>query len=66
MRFFNTAGPCKPDIHYMLPASARLPELRTLIDQQAYIFIHAPRQVGKTTTSSLTTVLKNRKPNRAY
>ena len=50
MRFFNTAGPCKPDIHYMLPASARLPELRTLIDQQAYIVIHAPRQVGKTTT----------------
>jgi hypothetical protein len=40
MRFFNTAGPCKPDIHYMLPASERLPELRTLIDQQAYIVIH--------------------------
>jgi len=49
MRFFNTAGPCKPDIHYMLPASTRLPELRTLIDQQAYFVIHAPRQVGKTT-----------------
>ncbi|MGH9801347.1 MAG: AAA family ATPase, partial [Blastocatellia bacterium] len=33
----------------MLPASMRLPELRRLIDQQAYFVIHAPRQVGKTT-----------------
>ncbi|MGH9938328.1 MAG: ATP-binding protein [Blastocatellia bacterium] len=50
MRFFNTAGPCRPEDHYMLPASARLPELRTLIDQKAYFVVHAPRQVGKTTT----------------
>lgn len=49
MKYFNTAGPCKPDIHYMLPASTRLPELRRLIDQQAYFVVHAPRQVGKTT-----------------
>ncbi len=49
MKFFNTAGPCKPDMHYMLPASTRLPELRRLIDQQLYFVIHAPRQVGKTT-----------------
>ncbi len=49
MKFFNTAGPCKPDIHYMLPSSTRLPELRRLIDQQSYFVIHAPRQVGKTT-----------------
>ena len=49
MKFFNTAGPCKPDIHYMLPASTRLPELLRLIDQQAYFVIHAPRQVGRTT-----------------
>ncbi|MEP7339544.1 MAG: AAA-like domain-containing protein [Acidobacteriota bacterium] len=34
----------------MLPASARLPELRGLIDQKAYFVIHAPRQSGKTTT----------------
>ena len=49
MKFFNTAGPCKPDIHYMLPASTRLPELLRLIDQKMYFVIHAPRQVGKTT-----------------
>ena len=31
MRFFNTAGPCEPDLHYMLPAAARLPEAPQLI-----------------------------------
>jgi len=34
----------------MLPAAERLPALRTLIDQQACIVVHAPRQLGKTTT----------------
>ncbi|MFN9175146.1 MAG: ATP-binding protein [Synechocystis sp.] len=48
-KWFNTAGPCKADIHYMLSPTARLPELRLLIDQQNYFVIHAPRQVGKTT-----------------
>jgi len=48
-KWFNTAGPCKADIHYMLSPTARLPELRPLIDQQNYFVIHAPRQVGKTT-----------------
>ena len=49
-RFFNTAGPCKPDIHYMVPVNRRLPEVRRLVEQQTYFVIHAPRQVGKTTT----------------
>jgi type II secretory pathway predicted ATPase ExeA len=49
MRWFNTAGPCKPDIHYLLPAQARLPEVAQLIAQQGYFIIHAPRQTGKTT-----------------
>jgi type II secretory pathway predicted ATPase ExeA len=48
-RWFNTAGPCKPDIHYMLPPLTRLPELERLIAQQSYFVIHAPRQTGKTT-----------------
>ncbi|KKJ01516.1 AAA family ATPase [Prochlorothrix hollandica] len=48
-KWFNTAGPCKSDIHYMLSPTVRLPELRRLIDQQNYFVIHAPRQVGKTT-----------------
>ncbi|MDJ0694647.1 ATP-binding protein [Mastigocoleus sp. MO_188.B34] len=48
-RWFNTAGPCKADIHYMLPPTLRLPNLERLIDQQSYFVIHAPRQTGKTT-----------------
>ncbi|MEO1298197.1 MAG: ATP-binding protein, partial [Cyanobacteria bacterium J06636_16] len=48
-KWFNIAGPCKSDIHYMLSPLARLPELTKLIDQQGYFVIHAPRQVGKTT-----------------
>jgi AAA-like domain len=49
MRWFNTAGPCKPDINYTLPSRQRLPELERLIAQQGYFVIHAPRQTGKTT-----------------
>ncbi|MFM7602329.1 MAG: ATP-binding protein [Pseudanabaena sp.] len=48
-KWFNTAGPCKANIHYMLPASDRLPELEQLIAQENYFVIHAPRQTGKTT-----------------
>lgn len=48
-RSFNVAGPCKPDIHYLLPPLRRLPVLRRLIDGQNYFVIHAPRQSGKTT-----------------
>jgi len=49
MRFFNTAGPCRPDIHYMLPPTARLSDVQQLIDQQSYFIIYGPRQIGKTT-----------------
>ena len=50
MRFFNTAGPCDPRFHYMLPAAERLPEGPGLVAQGAYFVVHAPRQTGKTTT----------------
>jgi len=49
-RFFNTAGPNVPADHYTLPVLARLPDVRTLIDQKLYFILHAPRQVGKTTS----------------
>ncbi len=48
-KWFNTAGPCQPEIHYMLSATDRIPQLRHLIDQRNYFVIHAPRQIGKTT-----------------
>jgi SpoVK/Ycf46/Vps4 family AAA+-type ATPase len=48
-RHFNTAGPCNPEIHYMLSPLTRLPTVHTLVEQQTYFIIHAPRQIGKTT-----------------
>jgi hypothetical protein len=48
-KWFNTAGPCKADIHYILSATERLPEIKQIIAQENYFVIHAPRQVGKTT-----------------
>jgi hypothetical protein len=50
-KFFNTAGPCKPELHYVLPPLARvnLSELESLIAAQKYFVLHAPRQTGKTT-----------------
>ncbi|MBR8835940.1 MAG: ATP-binding protein [Stigonema ocellatum SAG 48.90 = DSM 106950] len=49
-RWFNIAGPCQADIHYMLSATARLPNLEQIIEQRSYFVVHAPRQTGKTTT----------------
>lgn len=34
----------------MLPALRRVPQIRGLIDQETYFVVHAPRQVGKTTS----------------
>jgi hypothetical protein len=50
-KFFNTAGPNKFDIHYTLPPLTRwnIEEILTLIDNQKYFVLHAPRQTGKTT-----------------
>ncbi|MBI5495285.1 MAG: ATP-binding protein, partial [Deltaproteobacteria bacterium] len=48
-RFFNTAGPCRAEDHYMLPPERRLAEIRRLVDEKKYFVIHAARQCGKTT-----------------
>jgi hypothetical protein len=50
MRYFNTSGPCLPELHYMLPPEPRLPGALELIEQGRYFVVHAPRQTGKTTT----------------
>lgn len=51
-KFFNTAGPTKPDLHYQLDPLQRLDweEIKHLIATQRYFVLHAPRQTGKTTT----------------
>ncbi|MDY0062100.1 MAG: AAA family ATPase [Myxococcota bacterium] len=48
-RIFNTAGPCNPERHYMLPAGERLPLVEPLVEQEQYFVVHAARQSGKTT-----------------
>lgn len=49
-KFFNTAGPNKPDIHYTLNPLERwdLDNILQLIHTQKYFVLHAPRQTGKT------------------
>jgi hypothetical protein len=51
-KFFNTAGPIQEENHYFIPVSQRinLDEMLTLIEQQKYFVLHAPRQSGKTTS----------------
>ena len=50
-KFFNTAGPNQPDIHYTLLPKDRVnwPDLSGLIGARKYFILHAPRQTGKTT-----------------
>jgi hypothetical protein len=50
VRYFNTSGPCLPDLHYMLPPEPRLPGAMGYLEQGQYFVVHAPRQTGKTTT----------------
>jgi hypothetical protein len=47
-RRFNTTGPCKPELHYMVPAESRIPEAAGLVERMGYFVVHAPRQTGKT------------------
>ncbi len=50
MRFFNTTGPVNCKKHYCLPSLERfdLEEIMSLIQQEKYFVLHAPRQTGKT------------------
>lgn len=50
MKFFNTAGPVNKESHYKIDPLSRwdMDEILTLIDQEKYFILHAPRQTGKT------------------
>ena len=50
MRFFNTTGPVRPDKHYCIPALDRLDlgDVLSLVRDERYFVLHAPRQTGKT------------------
>ena len=49
-RYFNTAGPNKPELAYTLDPLTRfdLDDVLMLIRQAKYFVLHAPRQTGKT------------------
>ncbi len=49
LKYFNVAGPCNVNDHYMVPVSSRNNNIMSLIDQGHYFVIHAARQSGKTT-----------------
>ena len=50
MRFFNTAGPVRPDDHYTIDPLTRIDveDVLALIRAKQYFVLHAPRQTGKT------------------
>ena len=49
-KYFNIAGPCNSNKHYMLdPLRNMGKELMRLIEQENYFVLHAARQSGKTT-----------------
>ena len=52
-KIFNIAGPCVRGDHYMLPALARLLDVRRLIEDKSYFVVHAQRQCGKMTAFRL-------------
>ncbi|MCL1805117.1 MAG: hypothetical protein FWG28_03825 [Clostridiales bacterium] len=49
-RFFNTAGPMKPEMNYCIDPLTRIDwdEIQRLISDMRYFVMHAPRQTGKT------------------
>ena len=51
-RFFNTAGPVRPERDYCVPPLERfdLDEVLGLIRNDRYFVLHAPRQTGKTSS----------------
>ncbi|HRI66561.1 MAG TPA: ATP-binding protein [Polyangium sp.] len=48
---FNTAGPCNPRDHYMLPPERRLGRVMRLIEDHKYFTLTAGWQTGKTTSA---------------
>jgi predicted AAA+ superfamily ATPase len=50
MKKFKVAGACVPAKHYMVDISAKIEQIKKLIDNGEYFTINRARQYGKTTT----------------
>lgn len=60
MKSFNTTAVCVPSKHYMVDISAKIAEIKTMVDQGMYFTINRARQYGKTTTiNALKNVLED-------
>ena len=49
-RWFNIAGACDPQRHYVIPPERRLVEARALLDEGRFFTLVSGRQTGKTTS----------------
>lgn len=49
MKKFCIAGPIDLERHYFVPHRLDYPHILSLIEDQEYFVLHAPRQSGKTT-----------------
>lgn len=47
---FNVSADCKPGLHYMVDISAKLKQIKAMVDAGKYFTINRARQYGKTTT----------------
>ena len=52
-RYFNTTGHCKPNLHYMLPPTYRLPNLERVVKQQNYLGIILIAKVSDTSINPI-------------
>lgn len=53
MKSFRTTGACIPEKNYMVDISARLTQIREMVNRGEYFTINRARQYGKTTTLRL-------------
>ena len=54
MRFFNTAGPCEANSHYMVPPLERLPEAPLFVERNQFFAVHGKTPTTMTSSTSVT------------
>ena len=52
-RHFNTTGPFKPNLHYMLTPTDRLPNLERVVEQQNYLGIILTDKISDTSINPI-------------
>ncbi len=63
-KYFNTAGPCYQDKHYMISVLERSQDILSLMEYEQYFVIRAAGQTGKTTIIQHLTDYLNKAGNR--